>query len=108
MKRIPPVPKSLSAKAISNNDGRDRGITHFFVTVFFVVAAKIVFFLLQQTLGEIADGIPDGEPAYEDDGEEDDDDVVGMDADRIGVHDKGTAAGAELHEAEGLLKPAEQ
>ena len=65
-------------------------------------------FGLQKAAGEIADGIPDGQEAYDEDGDEDKDDILGVDADRVGIDDEGTAAGAEGYETEALLEPAEQ
>lgn len=64
--------------------------------------------LVQQAAGEIADGIPDSEETDDEDGGEDKEDVFGMDADGVGVDYEGTAAGAELHDAVGLLDPTEQ
>ena len=59
--------------------------------------------LIEQTLGEVADRIPDGKPTDKDNGDEDHNDVLGVDADGIGVNDESTTAGAKLYEAEGLL-----
>ena len=64
--------------------------------------------LVQQSAGEVADGIPDREEADNEDRKEDEEDILRMDADRVGVDNEGTTAGAELHDAVGLLNPAEQ
>ena len=64
--------------------------------------------LVQQSAGEVADGIPDSEEADDEDCKEDEENVFRMDAYRVGVDNEGTAAGAELHNAVGLLNPAEQ
>ena len=64
--------------------------------------------LVQQSAGEVADGIPDSEEADDEDRKEDEENVFRMDADRVGVDNEGAAAGAELHDAVGLLNPAEQ
>ena len=53
-------------------------------------------------------GIPGGEEADGHDGEEDDDDVPGMHADRIGVDDEGPFRRPQRDEAILLLQPAEQ
>jgi hypothetical protein len=46
--------------------------------------------------------------AYRDDGEEDDDDIPGMHAHRIGIHDKRTLRFPQTHDTVFLLQPAEQ
>ena len=61
-----------------------------------------------QPAAHVAYGIPYREPADEDDGEEDDDDVLRVDADRVGIDDEIAGLVAELDKSVGLLQPAEQ
>ena len=63
--------------------------------------------LAQESAAEVADGVPDGEPAYGYDGDEDEGYIVVVDADGIGVDDEGGIAVAEAHEPELLLDEAE-
>ena len=64
--------------------------------------------LAQEAAAEVAYGVPDGEPAYGYDGDEDEGYIVVVDADGIGVDDEGGIAVAEAHEPELLLDEAEQ
>ena len=63
---------------------------------------------LQQAAGEITHGIPHGEEAYYDHGEEDKNHVEGMDADGIGIDNEGACRLSQCNDAEGLLQPTEQ
>ena len=64
--------------------------------------------LAQEAAAEVADGVPDGEPAYGYDGDEDEGYIVVVDADGVGIDDEGGIAVAEAHEPELLLDEAEQ
>ena len=57
---------------------------------------------------EVAHGVPYGEGAYHDHGEEDNEHVEGMDTDGIGVDDEVATRRGEADETEGLLQPAQQ
>ncbi len=57
---------------------------------------------------EVAHGVPYGEGADYDYGEEDDEHVEGMDTDGIGVDDEVATRRGEADETEGLLQPAQQ
>ena len=61
-----------------------------------------------QFTADASNGIPDGKPADDDDGEEDDNDVPGMDADRVGIDNETATAVTQPYNAEGLLQPAEE
>ena len=63
---------------------------------------------LQDFAGDVADGVPHGEPADCDDGEEHDEDVAVVDADGVGVDDEHAALCAHADESKRLLQPAEQ
>ena len=64
--------------------------------------------LSQQAAREVMDGIPHREEAYGHDGEKDNDDIPGVDADGIGVDDKRALAAAQRDDTVGLLYPAQK
>ena len=63
--------------------------------------------LWQQAAREITNGIPYWQEANGQNGEEDDDNVQGMNADGVGIDDKRALAAAQRDDAVGLLNPAE-
>ena len=64
--------------------------------------------LCQQSAGEVADRIPDGEEADDEHRDEDQQDVLRVDTDGISIDDEIARSGAEAHDTVLLLKPAEQ
>ena len=48
----------------------------------------VVAGLAQEAAAEVADGVPDGEPAYGNDSDEDEGYIVVMDADGVGVDEE--------------------
>ena len=62
----------------------------------------------QQSFAHISHWIPYSKPAYGDDGEENEEYVIIMNADRIGVNDKVAAAATKTYNAIFLLYPAEK
>ena len=60
-----------------------------------------------EVAGHAANGKPDGEESYEEDGEEGEEDVGGLDADGVGIDDEAALAGTEFDEAEANLSPAQ-
>ena len=62
----------------------------------------------QQSAGEVAHGVPHGQEAYGEDGDEDNDHVEGMDADGIGIDNERPFALSQSDDSELLLNPAKQ
>ena len=60
--------------------------------------------LCQQSAGEVAHGVPHGQEAYGEDGDEDNDHVEGMDADGIGIDNERPLSQSD--DSELLLNPA--
>ena len=61
--------------------------------------------LRQQPLREITHGIPYGEEAHDEDGGENQHDILGMNADGVGINYIETCGRTECYEAELLLRP---
>ena len=72
------------------------------------VAIIHISVILPKVLTATFDGVPHGEEADDEDGDEDEDDIPGMDTHGVGVDDESALGATHGDDAKTLLEPAEE